>query len=661
MSGSPGSEPPLRTVAQNRLNRLSTTLSALAGAAALCVALRAQESIPPAPVEAGAGKFRVELGLPSQDAFRSWPPGELVDRPYWLPWAWLFFQRAQMFDRPIVFFMTVPWNHLAQRMDREAFSDRKVLRAMNEGFLQIRVDADRRPDIRERYQTGNLPVVALMLPSGVPMLSHANPLGKALPITAGYLDTKNMLFFLQEGRTYYERWSDLLRGVGEYFVRTVGEAEPVSGNVTQDASDQMARWLLGNADRQNGGFGMAPKFVIPGLMEYARIREARMAPAVLEQAQLTLERLLASPLYDRRGGGVHRMAAAPNWGGIQYEKMLEGNAHLLRDLVFAARGESSTALRDGIQDTARFLTTVLSRPGGGFYLAQAADPTSLDGGGYWTAAEGETAAAPPVDRLVLAGENSLAGAALLRAGLLVEDPALVEAGRGAIELVLGAVRDRGRGIDHVIEPSPEPRRFLSTQADVALGLVDAYETTGETRYLGAAREIADFALNNLLVSGEKILRDHLPEPSSIGLLASPRHPMPDNVRLARVLLRLAAHGLGENYRERATSILGAFAGDLAAYGVHGVESALAIEEAVREPVVVRIEGPPDQAAARAMRRAALNAPGPWLVVQTAGDEGRGPSAAVVSWRGATARVDRPERLASEIRRLMAAASVGDEP
>ena len=29
----------------------------------------------------------VDLSLPSQEAFRGWPPSTLVDRGWWLPWA----------------------------------------------------------------------------------------------------------------------------------------------------------------------------------------------------------------------------------------------------------------------------------------------------------------------------------------------------------------------------------------------------------------------------------------------------------------------------------------------------------------------------------------------------------------------------------------------
>ena len=281
---------------------------------------------------------------------------------------------------------------------------------------------------------------------------------------------------LDEGRTYWELRADLLLEAGRRWSAAEAQAPPLAGACDLAASDAMARWMLGNADRSGGGFGAAPKFVLPDLMKYAALRAARGDDSLLEHARGTLEKLVAGPLFDGKDGGVHRMAAAPMWAGIQYEKMLAGNTALISDLVLALRQEDSASLRSALERTARFVIEVLGRPGGGFYLAQAADLRSADGGAYWAPDTAEDLGPPPVDRLVLAGPNSLAGAALVRAGLLLDDPKMVRAGRGALDLVLERGYLKGRGVRHVIEPNPDDRVFLTAQADTALGLLDAYET-----------------------------------------------------------------------------------------------------------------------------------------------------------------------------------------
>ena len=67
----------------------------------------------------------------------------MLDRAYWYPWSFLTFQRAGLFGRPVLLVLTVGWNRQAQRMDAETLSDPEVARAINDGYVAIRVDADR--------------------------------------------------------------------------------------------------------------------------------------------------------------------------------------------------------------------------------------------------------------------------------------------------------------------------------------------------------------------------------------------------------------------------------------------------------------------------------------------------------------------------------------
>lgn len=605
--------------------------------------------------EAGVPSFLkgVDLALPSQDAFRSWPPAEILEHRFWFPWVVPSFRKAQLFDRPVLFVMLTPWSRGSQRFFREVLGEPRVARTVNESFIAVLVDADRRPDIRERYQTGTWPVTALLLPDGAPMLSRANPRGVEMPITAGSVSPDMMLFLLTEGRTYYDRQAASLReSAATWVAREAHEETATRGTVDDAASDQVARWLVGNYDREAGGFGVAAKFLVPGLEEYAAIRAARGQADLLEATRGTISKMLQSPLYDARDGGLHRLSAAPSWGDIQYEKMLEVNAQLARELVFAVRSGGSPELRKALADTSRFIVRVLGRPGGGFYLGQSADPGSQDGGGYWKspAAEGH---APPIDRLVLAGPNALAGAALLRAGAILEDESLERAGREAVDLVLERSVKPGRGAEHILDVEPDGRRYLETQAAVAFGLVDAYESTGTPRYLEAAKDVVEFARHNLLTPGEATLRDSLPDAMPVGLLANPRHPMRDNAMLARAMVRINALGAADDYREQAASILGGFTGSPTAYAVYGTLLALAVEETLQPPLVVRIESRAGDPKAEALRRAALRLSWPWTVVSTA-EKAKGGAVAIASWRGASRRAEDPGTLEREVRELTAA-------
>ena len=593
----------------------------------------------------------IDLNRPAQSAFREWPPKELEERPYWLPWTPLSFQRARIFNQPVFLIVTVPWNRFAQRMMDEALADPRVLRTLNHDYVSLIVRADRRPDIYARYGTGNWPAISLLLPDGSPMLSEVNSKGVALPITVGYTDTKGVLFNLNEGRKYFDLWQNVLQGVSQVYEKRVDLEEAKSGSVDAKAIEPVVKWLIGNADAKNGGFGIAPKYALRGLMEWAFLREDKQQPALVPIARNTLEKLATGPLYDSRDGGFHRMAAAPNWGAIQYEKMLEGNVDLLRDLTFALREQDDPKLREALQSTARFVTTVLARPGGGFYMAQSADPSSPDGGAYWKAAERDPAKAPQVYKLVLAGSNALAGAALLRAGALLDDPALERAGRAALDLVLEKSVEPGRGAGHIIDPDPDNGRYLVTQTEVAMGLLDGYEATGDPRYLAAARDIAGFVRNNMRVGEELAFRDHLAIGPEFGLLDMPIRPILDNARFARVLLRLAAHGALEDGRGAAEALRAQYTGDLAMHGARALEPGLAVEELLTDPVVVTIEGAASDPATVALRRGALNLKRGWVIIRSAPGARAG---ATLQWKSGTKKVATAAELPEALSALLAA-------
>jgi len=543
--------------------------------------------------------------VPAPETYRGWPTPEILEQFYGISWSQRAFRRAALFGQPVFFVLTVNWNRAGQELARTALQDAEVLHRLNQGYITVLVNADLRPDIRERYQTGGWPVLAFLLPDGNPMLSRVNERGVAKPITTSAVDRDSLLFLLREASVYWGRQRESLLTGGARWAAEEGPDPPEPGAVQAPASEVMARWLLGNADREQGGFGAGAKYLVPALDEYAGVREARGLPALRAHSRLTLEILVSSPLFDRREGGMHRLATAPDFGKIQYEKMLTGNGQLLRELVGSLRRAESTELRLALKKTAGFIVDKLGRDPSGFYLAQGADPDSDDGGGYWK--RGGKGEPPPVDRLVLSGPNAIAGAAVLRAGLFLDDPQLIARGRSALDLVHEQAVLSGRGVGHAIEPVRDPRVYLTTLADVALAFLDGYETTGQPRDLLAAREIVDFARANLKDPKDTTYRDHLPSPSALGLLVNERRPLRSNVRLARAMLRLALHRQGEVYRDEAVATLANFTGDLSLYGVHGIEAALAVEEAIAEPLRIRIEGPVDAPGASALRRAAANA------------------------------------------------------
>ncbi len=586
----------------------------------------------------------VNLDLPSQEGFRDWPPTSLLERLYAHPWAFVSFQKATLFARPVVLVLTVNWNRSAQRLASETLRTSEVIRAINQDYIVVLVNADLRPDLRARYETGVWPVVSLLLPDGNPMLSQAHEMDNAAPITTSAVTPELMEFFIEEGAVYWDRWPGLLMRSGKEWARSDVASTPEAGILDTEASERLARALAGTADRVDGGFGALPKFLVPGVSRYATLLDGRGVSYLADHGRFTLEKLVASPLYDSKDGGLHRLAAGPSFTKIEYEKLLRINAAFVAELTDELRIQDSAVFRRALNETADFIVEFLGDPKGGFHLAQIADGSSVNGGGYWE--RPGTDSPPPVDPLILSGPSAIAGAALIRAGALLDRDDLQDTGLAALERIYEETYSAGRGVFHAIHPSGDPRLYLSTLADVAASFVDAYESTGEPRFLEATRQIVDATLLNLRDGEAPALRDALPEARTIGLLANARRPLRSNVRLARTLFRLSLHGFDERYGTFGKKLVEYFCGDLSVAGGRAVEAGIAIEEFLTDPLRIRIDGPPDDPQTRELRRLAASAPWLWTIIES-GDPERKPGAEV-SREGKRRKVRKAELLTETI-------------
>src|SRR5437763_10306680 len=90
------------------------------------------------------------------------------------------------------------------------------------------------------------------------------------------------------------------------------------------------------ADQQWGGFGGAPKFpqtfTITLLLRYAHLNNDKEA---LDQALVSLDKMLQGGIYDHVGGGFARYSTDAEWLVPHFEKMLYDNSLLVSTLAEA--------------------------------------------------------------------------------------------------------------------------------------------------------------------------------------------------------------------------------------------------------------------------------------------------------------------------------------
>ena len=90
----------------------------------------------------------------------------IVDTVRWLPWGAEAFARARAEDRPVLLSIAAPWCESCLDMDRTTYADPGVAAIVNDRFVPIRVNADRRPDISDRYSLGGWPTTAFLTAEG---------------------------------------------------------------------------------------------------------------------------------------------------------------------------------------------------------------------------------------------------------------------------------------------------------------------------------------------------------------------------------------------------------------------------------------------------------------------------------------------------------------
>ncbi|MDX6766344.1 MAG: thioredoxin domain-containing protein [Candidatus Methylacidiphilales bacterium] len=310
----------------------------------------------------------------------------------WLPWGEPAFARARDEDKPIflsVGYSTCHWCHV---MEHESFENPAVAAVMNGHFINIKVDREERPDVDQIYMAF---VQATTGHGGWPMSVWLTP--DRLPFAGG-------TYFPPEDRYGRPGFTTVLRRIAELWAnereRLIKQGKEVvealrgqawtgagagEGLPGAEAASRTFRHFQRSFDPEQGGFGGAPKFPRPVVLDFL-FRHAHQlglhheeGGAAAEMALATLRAMATGGMIDHIGGGFHRYSVDARWHVPHFEKMLYDQAQLAVSYLeaFQITGESfySGVARDIFDYVARDLTS----PEGGFYSAEDADSLPLAG------------------------------------------------------------------------------------------------------------------------------------------------------------------------------------------------------------------------------------------------------------------------------------------
>ena len=525
---------------------------------------------------------------------------------------------------------------------------------------------------------GAWPLTAFLTPDGLVFFGGTyfppdnNPYGRP-----GF--RRVLLEIARTFRDESDRVTNNARAIREHVVQTLNEAKPgaVSPDLVSAAADQMARAF----DVRYGGFGTAPKFPNAAAIEFmlSRLFDSRGGLEwPRDIVEKTLNGMARGGIRDHLGGGFHRYSVDERWIVPHFEKMSYDNSELLRAYLSAYQQLGTPLYKEVATGIVDWMLEVMTDSDGAFATSQDADVTFGDDGDYWTWTLAEMQAeltakesavlarvfdvqeagemhhnpnknvlwwkqdpagddewpllraamkklkaardrrkAPFVDRTPYVNWNAMMAGAFLQAGAVLDRPECNALALKVLERVWDKAWDAGNGMSHVLGRA-EPRGMLDDNVQSAAAFLDAYEATGEQRWLERATLVMSYC--------ERAHGDpaggyfDIATTDGTAYLATRAKPVQDaptpspNGVAALVLARLWVLTDKSEWRVQLDRQLSTFAGSARELSLYGATLVRAIDWAVNPVTRIEVAGPTGDGPACAMHLLALQTYRPRKVV-----------------------------------------------
>jgi len=205
-------------------------------------------------------------------------------------------------------------------MARESFEDEVIGKFLNDNFISIKIDRERRPDLDEQFILVTQVVAGSSgWPNSVFLTSDGKPFfgGTYFPPDA-FMDILQQIDGLWKNenadlRLEGERISSI---VSNYMNRT-----EAAKDLTPEAVRAAATIMLPQMDEFNGGFGVAPKFPQESTLLFMLDQAQRDGNRELMDAVLlALDGMLKGGIHDHVSGGFHRYSVDGEWDVPHFER-----------------------------------------------------------------------------------------------------------------------------------------------------------------------------------------------------------------------------------------------------------------------------------------------------------------------------------------------------
>ncbi|MCW8816166.1 MAG: DUF255 domain-containing protein, partial [Chlorobium sp.] len=258
----------------------------------------------------------------------------------WYPWGENAFEKARKEDKPVflsVGYSTCHWCHV---MERESFENEAIANLLNRAFVPVKVDREERPDIDRLYMTyvqattgsGGWPMSVWLTPDLKPFFG-----GSYFPPEDRYGKPGFHSLLLSIEKAWKENRKNLALAADGMLrqLEQLSSQIPDNRSLTEQNFHDAAEHYSSMFDSDHGGFGSAPKFPQPSILEFLLSYSFHTGNThAREMVLFTLTKMAEGGIHDllgvegKGGGGFSRYATDDDWHVPHFEKMLYDNAQL---------------------------------------------------------------------------------------------------------------------------------------------------------------------------------------------------------------------------------------------------------------------------------------------------------------------------------------------